>query len=306
MGNYDYTYEIPKNFVIRVSQLLKQSFFNEQLASAFLNCEYETEDLGNAFYAGIKGDNWNKNAVDFTFEGSQSDIDILRSNQVVLRDALSKGLNSSVSGLQIKNIFYLVNESDIVPATDRDRLNVDINTANAVLKDLVSISSCLINNCNYSAKSSENSINDYFRDMLMGYGYKEVRDQTRHGKSLTEKDAGEVDILIAKYDKEIAIFEGMKLSSVDSSYISNHILKAIINYNALGTSTFIVAYVSNCNFEQFWNRYAEYLKDYKYPIRTKSVLKITTSPNAALRIAHIILSRDGFDFPVYYLAINLN
>lgn len=55
-------------------------------------------------------------------------------------------------------------------------------------------------NNSFNASSSENSINDYFRGMLTFKGYNEVKDQTRHGTSINQKDAGEVDI-----------FEGLKL-----------------------------------------------------------------------------------------------
>ena len=198
------------------------------------------------------------------------------------------------------------NKESAIPATNTERLNADIVAANTVLEDLVNISTRLINNYAYNSETSENTINDYFRDLLLTMGYKEIKDQTRHGVSSTGNDAGEVDILISKEKKEIALFEGMRLSSVDSTYIDKHIEKTVVNYNPLGTATFIVAYVSSNNFEQFWNRYTDYLKEYEYPIQTKSELIINTAPNAAIRIAHIILSRDGFDFPVYYLALKIN
>ena len=48
----------------------------------------------------------------------------------------------------------------------------------------------------------------------------------------------------------------MKLNSVNADYIDRHISKSITNYNALGTATFIVAYVNSANFEAFWERYS--------------------------------------------------
>lgn len=137
-------------------------------------------------------------------------------------------------------------------------------------------------------------------------GYNEVKDQTRHGVSSSGQDAGEVDILITKEGKEIAIFEGLKLSSVNTSYIDNHITKAIINYNALGTATFVVAYVNIANYESFWNKYVEHLQDIDYQLTIKRGFEILTTPNAATRIASVILSREGFDFPVYYLTFRLS
>lgn len=130
-------------------------------------------------------------------------------------------------------------------------------------------------------------------------------DQTRHGISSNGRDAGEVDLLLKKNDREAAIFEGLKLDSVNSQYIKNHIDKAIVNYNALGTPTFIVAYAGTVNFEGFWNRYFEFLAAYSYPLNVKRMLVQIVSTSAAIRSANMILSRDGFDFPVYFMAVNL-
>lgn len=306
MGQYDFSYELPTGFSNRVMQLLRQTSCNERLAKAFQHCKFEYEDLGLAYYAGLRGDNWDKHALDFTFEGSNSDIDILRNGQLILKDALTKGIRPSVSGFLIKNILFLVNEGSLLPLTDDDRLNADLAVANDVLNDLTKISERLSTNAAYKKETPENNINDYIRDALLLMGYNEVKDQTRHGISSTGKDAGEVDILISKEGREIAVFEGLKLCSVDSAYIDKHISKAVVNYNALGTATFIVAYVSNGEFEFFWNRYTEHIKSYHYPLQIKRALRKNASPNAAVRIAYMVLSRDGYDFPVYFMAININ
>ena len=305
MGQYDFSYELPSDFTNRVIQLLQQTSSNSRLADAFQHCKFEYEDLGLAYYAGLKGDNWDKRALDFTFEGRSADIEILRNSRGVLKDALTKGIRPSTSGFLIRNLLFLVDDTSSFPSSDEDRLNADLTAANAVLNDLAKVSERLSTNATYK-KAPENSINDYIRDMLLLMGYNEVKDQTRHGISLSGKDAGEVDILISKGGKEIAIFEGLKLNSVDSAYIDNHILKAIVNYNALGTATFIVAYVSSNNYESFWNRYTDYLKEYRFPLQIKRALRTKASPNAALRIASMILSRDGYDFPVFFMAININ
>ena len=76
MGEFDFTYSVPANFNKRVVQFLQQ-FGKAHVAQAFQRCEYEYEDLGLAYYAGMKGDNWNKNALDFTFEGAESSKGLL-------------------------------------------------------------------------------------------------------------------------------------------------------------------------------------------------------------------------------------
>ena len=96
---------------------------------------------------------------------------------------------------------------------------------------------------------------------MFAKGYDEVKDQTRHGISMSGKDAAEVDILLTKEGKEIAIFEGLKLDSVNKSYIATHIDKAIINYNALGTATFVVSYVSVADYKVFWEKFSSYIEE---------------------------------------------
>ena len=307
MGQYDFTYEFPSDFDNRVRQLLQQDYSGVQVASAFQRCSYEYEDIDLAYYAGLRGkDYWNKRALDFTIEGAEEDINILKNNARGLTDAISRSLRPNVSGFVVRKILYLIDDMPLLPATNEERLNADILAANSVLSDLIKIGERVCSNATYRNDSSENSINDYFRDTLSLMGYTEVKDQTRHGVSISGKDAGEVDILIAKDGKEIAIFEGLKLDSVNTAYIDLHIDKAIKNYNALGTATFIVSYVSEQNFESFWERYTAHIQNYVFPLRIRRELSIKASPNAAIRIAEMILSRDGFDFPVYYIALNLN
>lgn len=309
MGEFDFTYELPKNFHKRVVQFLQQSG-NINSAEAFQRCEYEYEDVGLAYYAGLKGDNWDKKAVDFTFEGLKTDISLLKSADSKLKGAIGKALKSSESGYLVRDMFYF--DTDVsfenmkTPLSNEERLNVDIKTANNVLNDLIQIGERICLNCSFNALSSENSINDYFRDMLSIKGYNEVKDQTRHGVSVNGKDAAEVDLLLTKGGKEIAIFEGLKLDSVKTSYIDEHISKAIINYNALGTATFIVAYVNSADFELFWEKYSNHVQLYDFPLQTKKAFNLLAHPNAATRISTLILTRDGFDFPVYFIAFKIS
>lgn len=306
MGLYDFTYEFPADFDRRIIQILLQKTSGAQLATAFKNCVYEYENLGLAFYAGMRGDVWDKYALDFTIEGSSEHVALLKNRVRDVDDAISKSLRSSTSGFVVREILFLENDEDTpFPASDNDRLNADITTANAILADLIRIGERVCSNVTYQNSTSENSINDFFRDTLSLMGYSEVKDQTRHGISTSGADAGEVDILITKEGKEVAIFEGLNLSSVNTSYIDEHIRKAIINYNALGTATFVVAYVTVADFEGFWERYTTHLKSFQFPLQIKQQLNVKPNINAAIRIAEMILSRDGFDFPVYFMAMNL-
>lgn len=189
--------------------------------------------------------------------------------------------------------------------TNEERLMIDISAAESVLDDLIDIGEQACNNVSYNAKSKENIINDYFRDMLRSKGYTEIKDQTRHGASSTGKDAGEVDILISKNNKEIAIIEALKLDCVDSNKIEEHIDKAINNYNALGTATFIIVYYIGSNYSDFWSGFFNYLKKYTFNTEIREGITELPYPNAATRIAKCILSKDGFDFPVFFLSVKI-
>lgn len=305
MGTYDFSYELPQNFRIRLLQFLKQSSRND-LIDAFNRCSFEYEDVGLAYYAGLRGDNWNKNAIDMNIEGISADISLLQSNQQVLKMMIGKALKSDESGLLLRNIFFLESfDESALPSTNKERLNADIESANSVLKDLLWIGEKMCSNDTYKATSLEDSMNDYFRDMLLGKGYLETKDQTRHGISTNEKRAGEVDLLVTKSGKEIAIIEGLKLTSVDSTYIDEHIEKAIDNYNALGTATFIVAYVSSANFQSFWERYMNHIVKHNYEVEVKVPITEMAYPNAVTRVASAIFSRDEFDFPIYFIALKI-
>lgn len=305
MGAFDFSYELPKNFDKRIRQFLQQMNANDVI-DAFAKCKYEYEDVGLAYYAGLKGDNWDKHAIDITFEGSSKSIKCLSAKKSVLSVAMGKAIKSSESGFLIRELYFLEQDIDDLPETNEVRLNTDVATARCVLNDLIQIGERVSLNNSFNKDSSENSINDYFRDMLFAKGYDEVKDQTRHGISVSGKDAAEVDILLTKEGKEIAIFEGLKLDSVNKSYIATHIDKAIANYNALGTATFVVSYVSVIDYKTFWEKFSAYVENYKFPLGVKRVYEERSYPNASTRVADIILSRDGYDFPVYFITFKIS
>ena len=305
MGTYDFTYELPNDFKSRIHQLFQQQYNSNELAVALEHCKYDYEDVGLAYYAGLKGDNWDKHAVDFTIEGSQKDVSILKNSKENVENVIAKALKPTETGLLLRNTMYLFSDFVALPETNEERLNADIKSAELVLTDLIKVGERLCSNATYGGSSTENSINDFFRDALSLMGYNEVKDQTRHGISESGKDAGEVDMLITKEGKEVAIYEGLKLSGVSTSYIDSHIEKAITNYNALGTATFVVAYVSTSDYESFWERFYMHLQESQFSLDIKRDMQVLSHPNASTRIAKVILSRDGYDFPVYFITFKL-
>lgn len=306
LGEFDFSYRLPSNFDRRVCQFLQQ-MNAANIVEAYKNCIYEYEDVGLAYYAGLRGDNWNKRALDITFEGPSMHINCLKNNKSIVGNVLEKAIRPSESGFLIRNLYFFTNDDlDDMPESNEDRLNADIEAAKVVLSDLIQIGERVCLNCSFDENSTENSINDYFRDMLSIKGYKEVKDQTRHGISVNGKDAAEVDILLSKAGKEIAIYEGLKLNSVNQSYIATHIDKAIVNYNSLGTATFIVSYVNTADFGSFWTRYSTYIQNYNFPLKVKREYIEMAYPNASTRVATMILSRDEYDFPVYFIVLKIS
>lgn len=305
MGEYDYSYSLPVDFESRVERILRQ-ISSSRVADAFKSCGCEYENVGLAYYAGLRGDNWNKQALDFTVEGPSDCIKVLEGDKTSVRRALSKGLNSRKSGFQLRELLLLPNAESIYPTTNDERFHIDLASSRAVLDDVIEVGNQLCLNSLFSYERTEDSINDYVRDMLVNRGYKEVRDQTRHGLSVSGKSAGEVDLLISKAGKEAALIEGLKLNSVNKSCIDLHIKKAIGNYNALGTATFLLAYVYVDDYESFWIDYLKYLESYDFGLKTIQPLSSGVYPSAVARCASVVLSKDGFNFPVYFVALRLS
>lgn len=207
--------------------------------------------------------------------------------------------------IEIKQVAQAMCSGAMLPVSNEDRLNTTLLEASRVLNDIIRSCEtvCINQDCNYG--KLENQINDYIRDLLEARGYSQIRDQSRHGVSSNGENAGEVDLLLKRNDREVAIIEGLKLDSINKSYIKEHIDKAVVNYNPLGTPTFLIAYVGAANFAGFWNRLYSYLTLYEYPLEVKRELRELVQTTAAIKVAEILLDKDGFVFPMYFLAVNI-
>ena len=190
-------------------------------------------------------------------------------------------------------------------SSNEERLNADLAKSKVVLNDLVAVCERLCTNSLYTQNTKEDQVTDYIKDNLKSMGYEQVLDQTRHGLSDSGKDSARVDLLLDKDNKEVAILEALRLNSVNASDIKEHVDKAITNYNALGTPTFLLIYVGSANFGDFWNRFLMYMKGYTFSLERKKAVEEQVHPNASARVCNCILSRDGFDFPVTFLAVNV-
>ncbi len=306
MTNSDFTYTVPSNFKSNASRLIGHQYHLPEVASALESCRLDHEDIGNAYYAGIRGNNWNMNALDFTIEGSERNIGILEEYEIILKKAFDHAIKSRQTGYQIHEVVLLpADETEILPPSNTARLNEAIAGARAVMDKILRWGEAACANSLYTSELEEDSFNDYLRDTLASFGLWEIRDQTRHGLSSSGLSAGEVDILIKRDGKEIALVEGLKLNSVDRSKIDSHVRKAAINYNPHGTPAFLLCYVGVSDFMSFWEKCIEHLKALDIPVSSGGRIEELPHSSASARIASMMLSRDGYDFPFYFIAFKL-
>jgi len=134
MGQYDYDYEIPENFTIKLAVFLQQNG-EAELAKHIHSSSIDYEDIGYAHYAGLSGDTWNKHALDITVVGTEDDIAYLQTRKTDLKDKMQKFLRPSKSGFLIRNLDFLIHSSGLeinLPLEKEesfDTLSSDINDA---------------------------------------------------------------------------------------------------------------------------------------------------------------------------------
>lgn len=188
-----------------------------------------------------------------------------------------------------------------------------MRTSPFVFDVVVSALASLCGNPTYNTSSSEDSMNDYARDLLRQT--LSVSDQTRQGisgnsSSAEEGRAGELDLQIRHNGKQICIYEGLKLESVVEKTIHEHIAKATIKYNPQGVKeVFVVAYVVKQagKFGDFWKRFCDCLK--KYNAEEEYMITWDDEPidtgMSAIRCLHGIYNMDGEEHNVYCLAVKI-
>ena len=112
-----------------------------------------------------------------------------------------------------------------------------------------------------SLPTGEDDRNSYISTLLELKGIS-VKDQSRWGQSGAGKNAGELDIVVIEKGIPTIIFEGLNLTSVDTTKISSHIEK-LYGYNPLGLPyQILVSYVSTADFSRFCMDYEKYIDKY--------------------------------------------
>lgn len=106
--------------------------------------------------------------------------------------------------------------------------------------------------------------NDYIRDMLDREEYV-IKDQTRRGLSASGVSSGEIDILVEKDNYPFTVIEALILKYLDKEYLGKHLDK-IFTYDTTGDHFNVSLVYAECrDFASFWEKYCNFVKQYKYP-----------------------------------------
>lgn len=147
-------------------------------------------------------------------------------------------------------------------------------------------------NHHYDFDSSEDTMNDYIRDIL-DESYI-IKDQTRQGESENGDEAGEIDIQICYDGLPVVMIEGIKVSSLERDRLDTHMNKVLTKYDPNGCPyAFLLIYTTVKNFDSGYENICDYFDKYDYPFpRENSLLDVDTG-YGELKHAQIILNRNG-------------
>lgn len=147
-------------------------------------------------------------------------------------------------------------------------------------------------NHHYGADSSEDTMNDYIRDVL-DESYT-IKDQTRQGESESGTEAGEVDIQICHDGLPVAMIEGIKVSSLERDRLDTHINKVLTKYDPNGCPyAFLIVYTTVKNFDSGYENIFKYFDKYDYPFPRVNGLSDVDTGYGELKHAQIVLNRNG-------------
>lgn len=156
------------------------------------------------------------------------------------------------------------------------------------------------------SEAKENDRNDFIAKILESKCYI-IKDQTRRGKSNSGKDAGEVDIFIQnKKGFPFSIIEALNLNCFNSDYIDTHIDK-IYKYDTTGNVVNLcLAYVNVLDFDAFWQKYCNHVKNRDYKIELVSIDINEMLPYTEIRVAKATHLRSGKLTYLYHIAVHFS
>jgi hypothetical protein len=159
-------------------------------------------------------------------------------------------------------------------------------------------------NHHYDSSSSEDTMNDYIRDIL-DESYN-VKDQTRQGDSTRGDEAGEVDIQLCDSGFPLVMIEGVKLDSLVKETLNTHIDKVLVNYDPNGCPyAFILIYTTVVRFDEFYRKLLNYLTKYKYPYERQTDIQDMETGYTELRHAQTILLRSEKNVRLHFYVAHI-
>ncbi len=155
-------------------------------------------------------------------------------------------------------------------------------------------------------KATEDERNDYIRDMLGGKEYV-IKDQTRRGLSASGVSSGEIDILVEKDNAPFTIIEALILDSLKEDYLGKHLDK-IYTYDTTGNLFNVCLVYAECKrFASFWDKYCDFVKQYKYPYPLISSDEIIDKKyvGSEIKIMTTTHNRSGKPTRLYHICVKI-
>lgn len=196
--------------------------------------------------------------------------------------------------------FALDNTNKAIPGK-----SIDSSEINDSISSLVDACDKLAKNSTYNPKTDEGRINDYIRDVYNSDKYS-ITSGDRQGLSATGIEPGTIDLSIKASGKQIILFECLRLFYVHRQYLSDHIIKAIGNYNPLGVPVVLLIYYCGVDYQSFFSRLCDHLQKYNWPagVEVISELQIENT-NSAVRKAKVTISKEGYVLDVHFITVKL-
>ena len=159
-------------------------------------------------------------------------------------------------------------------------------------------------NHNYNSNSSEDTMNDYIRDIL-DESYN-VKDQTRQGDSVKGDEAGEVDIQLCDSGFPLVMIEGVKLDSLVKETLNSHVDKVLVNYDPNGCPyAFVLIYTTVVRFDEFYRKLLNHLKEYEFPYKRQTDIQDSETGYTELRHAQTILLRSKKNVRLHFYVAHI-
>ena len=147
----------------------------------------------------------------------------------------------------------------------------------------------------YNNGNAEDALNNSVAFFLRAYyGEENVHREEPQGTSRKGQKSGETDILIYQNGTQLALLEGVVLSSLEKNKLDDHVDRLLVKYNTQGVPyTVLVIYAKNAPDYIFFDKVEMYLQSYHYPYPIMQA--VVREKSATATICHHTISyvREG-------------